>query len=298
MTLNKLSAKDKPIFNQYLSLASHELSVYAFENIYIWKGLFDIKWQRIGKSLCIFFQDKIGTFLYLSPLARIQNPEVLKEAFEILDKLNKNKNVSRIENVEEKDLAFYQDLGYACKEKSYDYLCLRSDLVKLTGNKFKSKRASLNYFIKHYAFEFLPFSIKYRDGCLKLYNCWMTERKTQTQDRVYLGMLEDSRSCLKIMLDNYAGLDLIGRVVKVDREIKAFTFGFKLNPDTFCILYEITELSIKGLAQFIFAKFCSELREHKYINIMDDSGLENLKKVKLSYQPVKLVPAYIITRNG
>jgi hypothetical protein len=30
---------------------------------------------------------------------------------------------------------------------------------------------------------------------------------------------------------------------------------------------------------------------------MDDSGLDNLEKVKLSYHPVKLIPAYIITRN-
>jgi hypothetical protein len=110
-------------------------------------------------------------------------------------------------------------------------------------------------------------------------------------------MLEDSKRCLKLMLDNYRGLSLMGRVVKINQEIKAFTFGFKLNPNTFCILYEITDLSIKGLAQFIFAEFCRELKQYKYINIMDDSGLANLKKVKLSYHPVKLVPSYIVKNN-
>jgi hypothetical protein len=63
---------------------------------------------------------------------------------------------------------------------------------------------------------------------------------------------------------------------------------YEINKDTFCILYEITDLSVKGLAQFIFKEFATELTGYKYINIMDDSGLENLKKVKLSYQPEKL----------
>ncbi len=101
---------------------------------------------------------------------------------------------------------------------------------------------------------------------------------------------------LKVLLNNYRGLRLAGRIVRIDKEIKAFSFGFELNPEAFCILYEITDLSIKGLAQFIFRRFCAELKDYRFINIMDDSGLENLKKVKLSYKPIRLIPAYIIKR--
>jgi len=293
MKLNNISLEDKGIFNKFLSLKAHQLSTYAFENIYIWKGLFDIKWLILQDTLCVFFQDKIGCFLYLAPLPGNKKPEVIKKAFQIMDRFNKNKDMSRIENIEEKDISFYEDLGYACQNKSYDYLCLRGDLAKLRGNKFKSKRACFNYFIKHYEFRYLPFSLKYRDGCLELYNSWVKERKAKNLDRIYQGMLEDSRGPLKNALDNYSDLNFIGRVVRIDKKIKAFTFGFQLNQDTFCILYEITDLSVKGLSQFIFSRLCSELENYKYINIMDDSGLENLKKVKLSYHPAKLIPAYI-----
>ncbi len=297
MKLENLSVKDKGIFNKFLGLSRHELSVYAFENIYVWKGLFDIYWSVIENSLCIFFKDKIGCFLYLTPLAENKNPGVIKKVFHILDKFNKNKDISRIENIEEADTSFYENLGYTCQNKSYDYLCLRGDLAKLRGDKFKSKRACFNYFIKHYQFRYLPFSLKYRDDCLELYNSWVKERKAKNLDRIYQGMLEDSRRSLKNALDNYSDLNFIGRLVRINKKIKAFTFGFQLNQDTFCILYEITDLSIKGLSQFIFSRFCSELEGYKYINIMDDSGLENLKKVKLSYHPAKLIPAYIVKRN-
>jgi hypothetical protein len=297
MRFNRISLADKRIFDKYLSLSGHELSAYAFANIYIWRRLFDINWGMVEDSLCIFFQDKIGTFLYLDPLGRNRSPQLIEKIFQTLDKFNKNKDISRIENIEEKDKVFYDNLGYERSEKSQDYLCLTKDLTDLKGDKFKSKRSAFNYFIKHYDFKYLPFSLKYEDECRKLYNCWMNQRKAANKDNIYRGMLKDSRETLMEVLNSYSRLGIIGRVVKIDGMVKAFTFGFKLNLDTFCILYEITDLSIKGLAQFIFRQFCRELRDYKYINIMDDSGLENLRKVKLSYHPARLIPAYIAKRK-
>jgi len=109
-------------------------------------------------------------------------------------------------------------------------------------------------------------------------------------------MLRDSKIALETMLKSYKYLDMVGRIVTVDSKFKAFTFGFELNHETFCILYEITDLSINGLAQFIFRQFSRELN-YKYINTMDDSFLENIKKVKLSYRPSRLIPSYIIKRK-
>jgi len=298
MKLNRLSLKDKKIFDKFLRLTRHELAVYAFENIYIWEGLFAIYWAIIKDSLCVFFKDKSGWFLYLPPLAKEIKPEVIKETLLILDRLNHYKNISRIENVEEKDASFYRGLNYKCIYKSHDYLCKRKDLVELRGNRYKSKRACFNSLFKHYKPLYLSFSARYSNACLKLYNLWREERKSKVKDTVYQYMLEDSCVCLKILLRHYLKLNPVGRIVKIDNEIKAFSFGFKLNKDTFCILYEITDLSIKGLAQFIFRSFCEELKDYDYINIMDDSGLENLKKVKLSYHPMKLIPAYIITEKN
>jgi hypothetical protein len=298
MGLKELKLRDKNLLDGFLSLDNHELSVYAFANIYIWRGLFDIYWTIIRENLCLFLKDKIGCFMYLPPLTKTPDKRVLEQAFGIMDNFNKNRDISRIENVEIKDLAFYKNMGYACRDKYPDYLCKRTDLSKLEGNRFKSQRSSFNYFSRHYKSEYLSFSPRYNNGCLESYKQWMCGRKAHNQEPLYQGMLEDGLRCLKVLLENYPSLGLIGRVVKINKEIKAFTFGFELNRDTFCILYEVTDLSVKGLSQFIFRSFCSELKEYKYINIMDDSGLENLKKVKLSYRPVRLIPAYIVIRKN
>jgi len=297
MRLNKLSLRDKKEFDKYLSLDIHGLSVYAFANIYIWNDFFDIRWAVIEDSLCVFFKDKIGCFLYLSPLSKARNAAAVKEVFKILDGLNENKEFSHLENIEEKDLKFYNDLGFECSLKSRDYLCKRIDLARLKGDKFKPKRASCNYFAKHYNYSFEPLSLEDREGCFKLHHLWAKQRKAGNPDKIYQGMLGDSSVALKEAFANYSVLDFKGCVVKVNNEVKGFTFGFALNPDTFCVLYEITDLSVKGLAQFIFRSFARELEDYKFINIMDDSGLENLKKVKLSYHPEKLVPAYIVRKR-
>ncbi len=297
MRLNELKLSDRGIFERHLSLKKHSLAVYAFANIYIWRKFFDIRWTILEESLCVFFSDKIGSFLYLAPLAGKHNPAVVSEVFRILDKLNKNRRFAHIENIEEEDLAFFKGLGLGCELKSHDYLCRRTDLAQLKGNRFKSKRSSCNYFIKHNDFKFEKLRLKDRDGCLKLYGLWMHQRKTAVADPLYQGMLADSRVSLEEALDNYSGLGLEGALVRVNKEIKGFTLGFALSADTFCVLYEITDLSIKGLAQFIFRRFSQELAGYRFVNIMDDSGLENLKKVKLSYHPEKLVPAYIARKK-
>ena len=286
------------MFGRFLGLNRHELAVYSFPDIYIWKGLFDIYWAIIEDSLCVFFKDRIGCFLYLPPQSRQLSPQVVTETFRIMDGFNRNKDISRIENVEEGDLRFYNNLGYDHRYKSCDYIYQNRQLIQLKGDKFKSKRASCNYFTGHYSFKYLPFSNKHKEPCLALYDIWMRERKDRSDDPVYRGMLEDSRDCFKILLNSYSGLGLTGRLVEVEGEIRGATFGFPLDRDTFCILYEITDLSFKGLSQFIFRAFCEELESYRYVNAMDDSGLANLKKVKLSYRPIRTTPAYIVERKN
>jgi len=298
MQLKALSIDDRKTFRRFLSLSQHELSTYAFENIYIWKALFEIRWQVLQDCLCVFFKDKISCFLYLPPLGKEVNPGVIREAFSIMDGFNASREISRIENIEERELPFYRSLGYELRDKPGEYLCRRKDLAELKGLEYKSKRACCNYFAKHYDYECLDFELRYRQDCLRLYNLWMQQRRERIREPVYLGMLKDSLSCLKVLLGDYRALGLVGKLVKADGEVAAFSCGFKTNRETFCILYEISDLSIKGLAQFIFREFCRGLKKYSYVNIMDDSGLDNLKRVKLSYKPLKVVPAYIATRKN
>ncbi len=292
MELNKLTLKDQDLFKHYLTYLPTDLAVFSFANIYIWKALFKIRWVIIQESLCIFFQDAIGCFMYLPPLAAKPQAEVLPKVFKIMDEINKNKDISRVENIPQGAQDYYRNLGYRVLAKDADYLCARQELVELKGNKFKSQRAAYNYFIKHYNFSVRDLrKVDFKD-CLNLFNSWAKARMANSSDDLYRGMIEDNRKVIKETFANYEKLNLEGIIVRDKNKIKGFTLGYRVNRDTFCIFYEITDLTVKGLAQFIFRTFAIYLKDFKYINIMDDSGLESLRKVKNSYKPRRMVEAY------
>ncbi|OGX23704.1 MAG: hypothetical protein A3J51_06400 [Omnitrophica WOR_2 bacterium RIFCSPHIGHO2_02_FULL_45_21] len=316
--LSKLTIKDKPLIERYLKENEPDISAYHFAGIFIWKDLFLISWTIIEKNLCLFYglgkyktlsqplkiaedhrrrrfscQDNAGMFMVLPPLGPF-NAGVVKRCFELMDFYNQNSEVVRIENVREEEVGSYARLGLRAKLKDREYACLRDDLVNLCGDGFKHKRSSYNHFIKTYNAQILEYCPAYQKACLRLYRLWMNMREDKRDDIIYQQMLEDSRLSFQTALKYYGELGLAGYVVKAGGKIKACSFGYPLNRETFCILFEVCDLNFKGIAQFIFREFARKLSGYKYLNIMGASDLENLKKHKLSYRPAKDIAVYNI----
>ncbi|MFC1646241.1 DUF2156 domain-containing protein [Candidatus Omnitrophota bacterium] len=296
MQLNSINIKDKLIFDKFFSCRQHSLSAYAFENIFIWKNLYRILWTKIGRRLCVFFKDKVGCFLYLPPLGKDFSSGVARKCFEIMNSYNKNRLISRVENIEKNEVGLYKKAGFKIIVGGRDYICKKEDLVNLGGNLLKRKRATVNYFMRNYCFSYRPYRDTDRKESIDLFRLWMAERKTKNKDTVYQKLLEDNFVAFKTALNFYSKLKLVGRVIRVDGKIKAVTFGYPLGDKSFVVLFEVCNLKFKGIAQYIFREFSRE-QSVREINIMDDSGIDSLKRVKLSYHPYKSENNFI-ARNG
>lgn len=218
--------------------------------------------------------------------------KVISTAFSIMNRFNKNKTISRIENIDESQKRLFSSAGYNIKAGETEYLYLREDLVDLKGNSYKSKRAMYNYFTKRYSFNYEPFHKSFTDECLRLYNAWKCKRSKKFIDPFYRALLEDSYSAHMCAIKHFNSLKLSGGIVRINRRVEGYIFGFGRG-DVFYILLEITNPDIKGLSQFIFREFCREMEGYTFINTLSDSGLENLRTAKLSYRPFKLIPSYI-----
>lgn len=296
MKCKAVSYADRKAFERGLGASPRRLSAYSFAQFFIWKGLYRVEWLRLGNAICVFFKDRFGSFMNCEPLGVNITPGIIEAAFAAMDRCNANRAYSRIENVEENRIGFYRALGYEAVPKAGEYVYERIRLARLAGDAYKSKRAACNYFSRTYPAVYERYTAAHRTQCLDLYDLWARERAATSRDKLYTGMLKDSRSCLAITLRSPGALGLQGRVVTVQGRVGAFTFGYELAPDTFCILYEIADLSLKGISQYIFWQFCREMSQYHYINAMDDSGLARLQAVKRSYRPAMIVPSYIIQR--
>ncbi len=296
MKINQFKLKDQEIFEVFFQKKERCLSSFSFASIFIWQDFFDFFWAIIEDNLCVFAKNKIGCFMYLPPLGARVSASLIKSCFKIMDGYNGDSNISRIENIEEGGREGFVRLNLNLKEKDSEYLYLTKRLVNLSGNDFKGKRSACNFFVKNYKFKYSAYSPKFKASCLSLYKEWSGLRKEKIRDSIYQAMLDDNLKVHTVALNYFKELNLIGRVVLVEDKVKAYTFGFKLNKNIFCILLEVTDLSCKGLAQFIFREFCREAANFKFINAMDDSGMANLRRAKSSYHPHKLITSYIATR--
>ena len=209
---------------------------------------------------------------------------------------SRNPHIVRIENVPQEMTALFEKDGFCVRLKETEYLYQTTALAELRGDRYKQQRHAYNTFVvAHPSTELRPYCPNDRDECLTLYDRWRERRAQKYDDPIYNAMLNDSQSAHRIGVSEAEALGLVGRVVRINGEIKGYTFGYPLNTDTFCILFEITDLRTTGLAQFIYREFCRELMDtYKCINAMDDSGLENLKRAKRSYHPFQLISSYNI----
>ena len=270
-----------------------ELSRYAFAPHYVWRTFFDFYWTVIDDQFCLFANQDGDYFMPILPMGASLNQKVIHQAYAFTLEVNRAKQIARIENVPACLIPFFQEMGFQAVQKETEYLYETDALIQLKGDRYKSKRAAYNVFVRnHPAAQLEPYQPAHLGDCLALYESWGQERGARSHDHVYQAMLEDSRHSHRTGLMNYEELGLVGRVVFIDGVLKGYTFGYPLSSDIFCVLFEVTDLGIKGLAQFLFREFCREQSAYRWINTMDDSNLANLKRVKLSYRPVKQLSSY------
>ncbi len=289
----------KELVEQFLSKTLNRLSGFSFVNIFAWKDFFHFEFEMIDGNLCIFAENEIGMFMYLPPLGEDVSPTGIEKCFARMEAVNKGKGVSRIENVPEDQLSLYSTTKYIPVSKGQEYCYLRQDLVDLKGNAYKDKRALYNFCVKNFEPRYKNYDGKMLRDCSALYERWAESKLSRSIDDISRQMIEDNRQVHRIVIENSTALGLVGRVVEVNGVIAGYTFGYPLNDETFCILFEIVDLKYKGLPVYIFKEFCHDtaLECYKFINVMDDFALPNLEKTKLSFRPTAMVPAYNVKKR-
>ena len=305
----------KPVIEKYLAKLNTDLSDYTFAANFIWLANSTGFYAIINKCFCLFIMNGGELTMLLPPLGKKKyvNDAIIK-CFDIMNHNNSSPYYARIDYVEESMVeGFVQSTDggesifemlehYLVEKKLVDYIYQVDALIELRGNSYHTKRTEINKFTKSYPDHLIEQldPKKHHDEIMGLFNKWVSDRvkyMPKEEAEVFLEGIHQERHAIKHMLKYYDKLMLIGIVIYINGELKGFTVGERINQDTATVIIEKTDFEVLGCAQFIFREFSKMLKEHytvTYINVGDDMGFENLKKVKMSYRPFKLVPKYTI----
>jgi hypothetical protein len=268
------------------------LSAHAYAAHALWQDHFSFYWAELPEHFLLFSEYDGCVYMPLPPLGP-RDPALVARCFAWMNE--KNKQAARIENIPESECHFYQSCGLRLFENAAEYLYPREALVHLRGNDYKTPRWACHAFAKRYHPTARPYVVADCTEALALFQRWKAARTARYDDPVYRQMLHDSEAVHRRALSQADEIGLIGYVVEVADRIVGYTLGFPLDADTFCIALEVTELSHTGAAAFLFRAFCGTLTGYRWINTMDDSGLPNLRRVKLAYRPTQQVASWSAT---
>lgn len=314
-SLTSFDMNSQNIMNEYLNYLTSDISDYTFSANFIWLSNSTGFYSIINNTFCLFYLSGGELSMPLPPIGKkeyIYN--AILQCFCIMNENNSSKYYSKIEYVDESMLEFFVESleegtvifdfleDYLIEKKLVDYVYESDKLIHLTGKSFHSKRNEINKFnlaYKDFKIERLS-TDKHAKQIIDLFNKWVNDRlkyMPKEETDVFLDGIYLEKHAIQRMLKYYNELNLIGIVIYIDGTLKGFTVGEKINDNISSVIIEKTDFEILGCAQFIFREFSKLLKEYygtHFINIGDDMGFENLKKVKMSYRPDKLIPKYTI----
>jgi uncharacterized protein len=313
--LQHFNLQIKPLMDSYLHNFNIDVSDYTFAGNYIWLSSATGFYAVINDTFCLFVLSSGVLSMLLPPLGKREKIyDAILECFEIMNTHNEDRRFSKIEYVHEDILEGFVDYleegteifeklkDFIIEKKLVDYVYKTDDLIDLRGNSYKVKRNEINRFRSIYPnhrVEILD-KEKHGEGVIALFNKWVRDRTMhmpKEDAEVFLDGIYLERFAVKKLIGDYDKLEVVGIVIYIDEEIKGFTVGERVSDTTASVIIEKTDFEILGCAQFIFREFTKMLKERygsEYINVGDDMGFENLKKVKMSYRPDKLLPKYTI----
>jgi len=181
--------------------------------------------------------------------------------------------------------------SFAKKPDYADYIYNASDLISLSGKKYHAKRNFINRFKQVNDGRYRLSAIAQEDlDEVWVYNKEWCEKNGCLHNLTLLG----ETCAVRIAFANYNELGLVGRVLKLDGKIIAYSFATRINGETIDVHVEKAEYEIPGAYPIINNALASaeEFEEIRYINREEDMGIEGLRKAKESYHPEILLMRY------
>jgi len=283
----ELILADKKDFDLVLEKLQPEASDLNFSNFFMWSRAYGLTVSYLAELdfwLLLAKPPKWKPFFFV-PIGDWSDRDKLREVIDQMHRVASQEGIQFfLRRVPENMLNILQQLDPALQYRedrnTFDYLYSSESLSKLAGRKLHGKRNHLNQFLRKYEWSYHKVDREIAAECLQLATPWFDLHAVEDMENI----------AMERMLQNYEALELTGGVIRINGEIQALTVGERLNRETVVIHIEKANTEYDGIYAAINQQFVE--RNWFDYNREEDMGLEGLRQVKLSYQPLRLVKKF------
>ncbi|MDR2939819.1 MAG: phosphatidylglycerol lysyltransferase domain-containing protein [Clostridiales bacterium] len=289
INFKSIEIDDKDIFQKYYDINKDVSSEYDFATLFAWEEMYATQYAEVNNCLCVRNMDG-----YMYPIGKKADvkPALIKLKEDAASINRKFKLISITERMlgELKEFNICDNkFDVISRRDLFDYIYLRENLATLSGKKLHGQKNHYNFFVKNNGYEFVDIDGTNENGCIEKLKGLIFERSLNPEKELF--------ATLKVL--KYRGqLGFISKCLIVNGEIVGIIMAEKQH-GTMLIQIAKSDVKYRGAAVALFKLFCeSYFTECEYVNFMEDMGIEGLRKMKLSYSPVKMVEKYLFCSDG
>lgn len=292
LEFRKAELSDKATVEKYLRNSDFRGCEYTFGNLLMWSDHYNTQ-IAFADDLCYEKTGSGNETMFIYPYGNGDMRTAIAHIGEYAAENSLKMTVCANKSVTDKITALFPNAHAELYRDFCDYVYLADDLENLKGKKYHAKRNHLNRFYEN-DWSFEPMSAANIPECLAMNKLWQAENDVENSDDS-----EDKLTELKVVersLEMFDALEYTGGVLRVNGEVQAFTFGERSAEDTFVVHVEKALRTYQGAYTAINREFVKSLGgRYRYIDREEDTGAENLRKAKMSYNPVFLEEKFLIT---
>lgn len=185
------------------------------------------------------------------------------------------------------------EFSYQLNRTTFEYIYNVDDLANLSGKKYHSKRNHITRFEReYYDWTYETITPENLVECMQMCDKWYIENDIENNPG-----LQDEKVAINLAMNDFFSLGFEGGLIRSGGKVVAFTFGERLNSNTFILHVEKAFYYMTGGYAIINREFVRNhlVGHYDYVNREDDVGDENIRKAKLSYNPAILLEKYLVT---
>lgn len=295
INLKRPELSDRDLLNGYLKYADTRSCEMTFANTYLWSRHYNTGFAIVEDMLV--FGSLEGATSFTFPVG----PADEKKTVDALMAYCEERNVPfQLHNVTKEDFAklekFYPDELTITYDRDYaDYVYESEKLSQLSGKKYHGKKNHVNKFKSAYPdWSYEPITKDNVEECFQMALRWRELNGCEADEEKH------AEICVTLnFLRLFEELEMRGGLLRVNKEVVAFTIGEPVGKDTLVVHIEKAFADVNGAYSMINQQFAEHEGVHfTYMNREEDMGEEGLRQAKMSYKPIFLIEKGVVRKKA